>query len=363
MDETAIQNEYEGRKGYIVRTRLTKKAHPDFYSRVTSSGTRAQMTLVAFVCNNAALQPLLPQFLLPKKKMVSRRMELQYDALPAPIVAMTETTGWVNSDHMKTILTALRRNVTRFNEDMKIILILDGAGQHISREVISHANRLGIVLLMIPVQLTWLLQPLDVYVFKEFKTTLLQRHLQQRRLNNDGTLSTSDSLSCLTNTILSVLVNKPWDHIFAPLGLNNTSDTLKTSVAAYIPLSSLAIASVDLGVPTQQEFQVMLGRQKQNLATYFCRMGALLMVRAQKRMTEDEKSLVTAKQLRDGGYEDQDDLPGADLDEYSIAMGQFTEDFQPLPRPIAHNTRSQVAKRARVIAASSSQPLHESQYR
>ena len=88
-----------------------------------------------------------------------------------PLEYWIGTGGWVTSEVMKNILTRLRAAVRLTRGNARILLWMDAASQHVGIDVLNHAARLQIVLVL-PAGLTWLMQPLDVYVFAKLKTAL-----------------------------------------------------------------------------------------------------------------------------------------------------------------------------------------------
>ena len=235
MDETAIQNEYDSRKGYVVPMRLTSKTQPEFYSRVSTTATRAQLTLAAFICNDASLQKHLPQVLLPKTRLTTIAEWALYDALQEPVITFHNTTGWVDSGIMKRLLTLLRRKIKQQRPDAKIILLFDGAPQHLSADVIKHANCLELILLMVPTQLTWMLQPLDVFVFKELKSAVIRNQLHVRMQDPGGLLTKEARVHSLGHAVQSILVDKDWSHTFAAVGLSDDVGKVKDLSLIHIP--------------------------------------------------------------------------------------------------------------------------------
>jgi hypothetical protein len=63
----------------------------------------------------------------------------------------------------------------------KILLLMDAATQHVRAEVLNHAARMQIYLLLVPASLTWLMQRLDVYVFAKFKNIIRELQRQARK--------------------------------------------------------------------------------------------------------------------------------------------------------------------------------------
>jgi hypothetical protein len=52
------------------------------------------------------------------------------------------------------------------------LLVLDGHGSHVTLEAIKHAQEFGLNTITLPSHTSHVLQPLDVFCFKPFKTTL-----------------------------------------------------------------------------------------------------------------------------------------------------------------------------------------------
>lgn len=67
-----------------------------------------------------------------------------------------------------------------------VILVYDGYGSHYNDEIVSKALLPKIIPVLLPANATHLLQPLDVSVFKPFKTTL-KRHFEGYMIENATT--------------------------------------------------------------------------------------------------------------------------------------------------------------------------------
>jgi hypothetical protein len=173
------------------------------------------------------------------------------------------------------MLTALRRAVreAKHNNGVTVVLFLDGASQHLSTHVLNHAARLKIVLVLIPSQLTWLLQPLDVEVFREFKDLLRMKQTELRIDMPEREISAGERIRILGECILELLRDKTWSHAFARVGLHGSYNNLKSNIARYLGRPSDIVARA----LTQEELTVLVGRERANILPRFFR-GPLTLI-------------------------------------------------------------------------------------
>ena len=112
------------------------------------------------------------------------------------------TDGWVTTDNLKPVFTALRRSVWERAPGANIVLIMDSASQHTNRSVLMHASRLGLHVILVPSGLTWLLQPLDSHVFAHLKRVLADEQGRRR-----GVLPRGVWVEIVEHAIKQVLVD------------------------------------------------------------------------------------------------------------------------------------------------------------
>ena len=133
--------------------------------RAKKGDTRLYFTHVAMICNIPALQPLLPQVLfvgaaaLTKAQCVTLQSELPHNVYPKRMPK-----GWNNADGHKVIIQLLGLILAE-HTDFKAILIFDAAPLHLAPKVLDAIRTAGLLFLLVPAKLTWLLQPLDRFVF------------------------------------------------------------------------------------------------------------------------------------------------------------------------------------------------------
>jgi hypothetical protein len=145
--------------------------------------------------DDPALQPHLPQIWMPKdteRKPMSGQMRRQFEvALDGryPQQVWGGTTGWMTAPLFGVILRLVHQRVREvLGPEIVIVMVFDAAGAHATVECLQLAADLGIVVLLIPGQLTWLLQMLDVKVFSLFKRRLRSDCMRARLHSADGRL-------------------------------------------------------------------------------------------------------------------------------------------------------------------------------
>ena len=101
---------------------------------------------------------------LPKKKGCPESM--QSGAVPGTVF-MTSDNGWITQD---IYLEWFKFFIKSIPPERPVLLIEDGHGSHITLDVIEISRRNDIHLLCLPAHTSHILQPLDIGVFKSFKT-------------------------------------------------------------------------------------------------------------------------------------------------------------------------------------------------
>ena len=271
LDETAWQHHYHGPRGNMIkcirRGNAVIGARRSFAEKVDTSKTRAHTTLVAMICNDNALQKYLPQILLPGSttRPCSRAQEALFAGIGAPVETWKDTTGWVNGEIVQRILTRIRAAVRSRRPAAKVLLVIDAACQHIGQDVLRHAARLGLFLLLIPGGLTWLQQPLDVFVFSRFKQQI--RDLQQEEMmkTTDGRMPPDRWIVIAGRCIHETIVSKEHRDAFAKLGLQPGRDGLNARLSKYVPPPEESVRR-EL---SNEEVALVMARKRANAAPLF----------------------------------------------------------------------------------------------
>ena len=256
MDETTISHVCSSTQGYVPSKRVQRdqnmvrrRRKPDRHD--------VRTCLLGVVCNVPALQQFLPQVILPSyRKHIRPPAEVlsAYQNTGAPLEYWHDTNGWTSSATIKKWLTRLRSIVTSFDDKMWIVLIWDCAPMHLNEQVLSHARRLGILVLFVPAGLTHLLQVLDVYIYSSLKRRIREHMLGFQRRSHDGLLSRHGRILSVGKAIHESIVNVNGSDCFRSLGVCAQLDGLRSEV-----LDVMHHAPVSPALPDRARFAKMTG--------------------------------------------------------------------------------------------------------
>ena len=125
--------------------------------------------MVAMVCDDSSLQPVLPQVIVGNHNIlrVAYLKELE-PMLPENIIVVRAKSSWITTELLIVVMEQLRRGLD--NRVVKTpVLLMDACPVHLDAQVWKAARRLHILLCFVPASLTWLLQPLDVKILMKLK--------------------------------------------------------------------------------------------------------------------------------------------------------------------------------------------------
>ncbi|RHY66396.1 hypothetical protein DYB38_001876 [Aphanomyces astaci] len=169
MDETSFSPSKKSKK--VVVHKSTTSVHAE------ESTASTHVTIVA--CVGADGRKLPPLFVLPGQCVSTATC----DSLTIPGAAVTTSEkGWTNSFICRKWLSMLDANIPSRTQ-RPILLIMDGCSSHFSEFIYAEAKALNILLQFLPANVTHLLQPLDVTVFRPFKQAI--RHAVADSIWND----------------------------------------------------------------------------------------------------------------------------------------------------------------------------------
>jgi hypothetical protein len=113
--------------------------------------------------------------------------------------------------------------------------------------------------LYVPGKMTWLLQPLDAYVFAGFKAHLKQQYADPHYTPETTSMPTINWLRRLWTSIEHKIHNMDWKHAFAKVGLQNQQRDMSEHVAACTTLTSPR--TFGCAMPSPSDLQYLLGDQ------------------------------------------------------------------------------------------------------
>ena len=223
------------------------------------------VTYFAVVCDCAELQPLLPQLLLaryPRNAAVPAVLQAQYRSCGHPFEFWNGSAGRVTPVIFRKWVTRLRQAVGSFNAGAWIVLILDCATSHLDRASVAHLRRLGVLVVIIPAKMTWLLQALDVYAFGKLKRGLREAEARARANAPDGQIPPGAWMKLATAVIRRDIINCDWTRKLGRLGAGESCEDLSAPVSDL-----LGGAEITPALPTRAEFALLLNRPPDSSVT------------------------------------------------------------------------------------------------
>ena len=239
--------------------RRASRGRPTVRQGNVADRTNTKTTLLATVCDNRDLQPYLPQIVLARYT--------QNGTPPAPIVracAQTgepleywhRTSGFVTSALIKKWAVRVRSITHSFNPDAWILLVWDCSQTHLNVDVARYLRRLGILVILVPAKLTWLLQVLDVCVFKALKTRIRMEKTSMQCSDPEGRLRVGSWIMSCASAIRDIIVDRCHEDAFERMGLGESVDSITGRVRRAVDP-----AEVQPRLPTRREFARMVNHR------------------------------------------------------------------------------------------------------
>ena len=182
LDESSVALFPEQRKGFVFLSRSRQPFQAPPRMNVTRGILRCNLTYVAFVTDDEELQEQLPNILIGNEHTFPAGIfEALYQAAPDNFYLIRKKKAWNNTDVMLQIVRLLARIRSGLTGNPFLLFMLDTAYCHINREVLTACMMHDIFPLIVPRSTTWLLQPLDVYVFESSSRGWCKRLLRVLR--------------------------------------------------------------------------------------------------------------------------------------------------------------------------------------
>jgi len=234
LDETSVSRAVSNVRGLVV----TSKCPIHRWSRrpiapqpARKRPRRGAMTHICLISDLPDVQRVLPQVFLVNQYTCS--VAAAAAASLDNVQVWRQGTAWSTSITMVHLLELLSSRLQPFREQYQPILIMDCDPCHLSSAVVAAATANGIWLVPAPARLTWLLQPLDVCVLRQYKRELQKRY---RRLVCDavgGVVSDAEWLLGITRAAADFLYSRPWRHAFLRTGTTGTQESVSSALKSY----------------------------------------------------------------------------------------------------------------------------------
>ena len=258
MDETSLSS-VEGQGKGMRTCRRASRGRPTVRHGDVADRSNTKTTLLATVCDNRDLQPYLPQIVLARYTQNATPPAHLVNACARsgePLEYWHRTRGFATSAIFKKWAVRMHSIVHSFNPDAWILLVWDCSQTHLNEDVARYLRRLGILVLLIPAKLTWLLQILDVCVFKALKTQIRIEKTSMRCMDPEGRLRVGSWILSCASAIRDVIVDRCHEDAFERMGLGASVDSITGSVRRAVDP-----ADVVPRLPTRNEFARMVNRR------------------------------------------------------------------------------------------------------
>ena len=230
--------------------------------RATLNQRRAQCTLMAATVNDVDLQKTFPQVLLPnivghKKKW---RDSVSLAGAPQHIKVNKETNGWSTAESMKSYFETLSNHL-KSKGIHKVVIVMDCHPSHYAWPTLNYLKKLTWKVILVPSRLTWLLQPLDAYLFGAFKHRLSVSMAAKRTATQTGSLTFEEWLSVTLNCITTFLGEGHGTEAFRKCGCSGYEASLSDKVKQYISYDIL----MEVRRLTEGELQEYMGNKVKHI--------------------------------------------------------------------------------------------------
>ena len=260
LDETAICL-YQGEgKGNILLSKKRPRGEAEVVQRVPHSRRRTYLTHVAFVCDQAELQHLLPQVVIGNERVLpAAAMPALRASLPSNVRLIRQKSSWNNSTLCAIIVRMLALALGPHRERFQPVLLLDTVRLHFNQVVLNACNACGIWLILVPARTTWLLQPLDTHVFRAFKDRLRKAYQKARLQAATHDLNVQQFMPCLYEAIRVTMDESDWSSSFSENGFGQLQAQVKESIRRELAMDQpLCIPSAR---PTLEQLQCVFPKR------------------------------------------------------------------------------------------------------
>jgi hypothetical protein len=225
LDETSVKLCPVTTRGYVIFDLRGRRAILRQGPRPSLSMRRSAVSLVAFLCDDELIQPLLPQVFITNEHVLSAADAADLNSTcPRNVFVARRRSSWVNAPMLCEIVGLLAASLGNVIRSRAVVLCMDTYKAHLHNSVLAACARAGIFIMYIPASTTGWLQPLDVCVFNRYKMWVVRELERLRLATPTGTLPRAVVLDAYCRGICSVLEAQSWSRAFAVTGLSGQGD-------------------------------------------------------------------------------------------------------------------------------------------
>ena len=260
LDETACRLHYDQKRGLAVcrQRALSRAKKTEIVQDVSRGKLRGCFTLIAMICDDASLQPLLPQIFLGNEHIFQQRVLDDLRPSLAPNIHLwRRPSAWATRHTMVEVVQLLAEALGTTLAHRRVMLLLDACYIHMGTGFLRACSRRGILVHYVPAKLTWLLQPLDTHVFARFKV-FVGREYRQVTMRN-GRCELSAMVRIVARAVRKILQGVEWSYAFDGNGFGKGQREVRKTVLEVLDRHKGVGASSQL--PTLSQFELMFPRR------------------------------------------------------------------------------------------------------
>lgn len=236
VDETAIQRNAHGRKGIVMSA--ARRHHPVLLTK--KAAERGTLTHVAFICDDTALQPHMPQVIICNEHTLTKaQLEAASAIVPSNVWVCRAKSSWVDAATFAAALGWLARATMQVRASHRVIVLLDCCPVHLHPLVRAAARRHRMYLCYVPTGMTWLLQPCDTHVFRKYKNCLRNLFAEEQVRQRMHALDTLTLVKLLCQAVLQVLQGNRWGAAFDHNGYGQWQAEVSDRVGKVVDLPAI----------------------------------------------------------------------------------------------------------------------------
>ncbi len=249
LDETSLKMHISPRPGLVVEPCPKRRRQLLREGQGPSLGMRrAAATLIAFICDDDAVQARLPQIIVASKHLVNAVDFAEVAGqCEGNVLMVRRDSAWVTASFVVEVVKVVARCIEAELTSRRVILHLDACPAHASPKVIKACSAVGLHVHFVPALTTAWLQPLDVLVFARLKSWAGREIEEQRVASATGLLTKPQVLEIYRRAVSAILHQGGWAKAFDLCGLRGQQGLSKRLMAR---LQFAEYPVVDSSVPS-----------------------------------------------------------------------------------------------------------------
>ena len=237
---------------------LSRARKTEIVQDVSRGKLRGCFTLIAMICDDASLQPLLPQILLGNEHTFPQRVLEQLRPTLAPNIHLwRRSSAWATRHTMVEVVQLLARALGTTLHHRRVMLLLDACYIHMGPGFLRACARRGILVQFVPAKLTWMLQPLDTHAFARFKVFIGREYRQE--IMRTGHCELAAMIRIVARAIRTILQGVVWSYAFDGNGFGAGQRDVRRTILDVLERETAIGVSSQL--PTLDQFQHIFPRR------------------------------------------------------------------------------------------------------